>query len=186
MDSDIPTKTVGEFTLDGNTVIGPAQYMEARYPAFCEELKAGRNEALTCCQYAPHSDDPDMLYLQALQLDFAGWHGVQTLLATAEPKELPPAQPVGLIPAQVTRKLREGQTRDCAGYYVNFDGFGAWLFVLTWDAELRTWYVIETTSGFSVASDRDYSDAIEKARRILRTQGPVNLAKAIEAAIARH
>jgi hypothetical protein len=77
------TRTVGQFeiTEDSNggvTIQGPASYMRSsHYATFRETLERGQNAVIN---YAPAGNDDFLTLLGvAVQTDFAGWKGLQTL-----------------------------------------------------------------------------------------------------------
>lgn len=75
-------KTVGEFSFDGTSVAGPAQYMReqgsAKLDSICSGNDAGFNAMLAV--RAGKSDDLETLILVALQTNYAGWKGMQQIL----------------------------------------------------------------------------------------------------------
>jgi hypothetical protein len=73
---------VGAFTIteghDGITVQGPAAYMRSTHYAECiRKIEAGQSAVIN---YAPASQQDFLTLLGvAIQTDFAGWKGLQTL-----------------------------------------------------------------------------------------------------------
>jgi len=72
-------KEVGHFKIDGDSVLGPADYMEEQGDAFLNKLLNGGS---TVYNYAvgTRGDDPEMALLVALQTDYAGWAGTRGLM----------------------------------------------------------------------------------------------------------
>ena len=75
-------KKHGSFRLnDNNTVSGPSDYMNQRYPQFMEECRNGTNPSLLSVLYCTSKDeDDDSIFLRSIQLDYANWHGVDSLI----------------------------------------------------------------------------------------------------------
>ena len=79
----------GSFELNEETGMlkGPKEYMEERLDTFLAEVESGTNESLKAvmyCQQATGQHYTDRAcMLQAMQLDYAAWHGVRDLAKTA-------------------------------------------------------------------------------------------------------
>lgn len=78
------TIEVGLFAYDPetSTLTGPERYMQAqgneKLAAFLAGADPGFNAIMQC---APLDQDPIRTVLVALQTDYAGWHGMESLLA---------------------------------------------------------------------------------------------------------
>lgn len=71
-------KTVGQFTLDGSSISGPAQYMTEQGNAFIDKCLKGESVVFNAgLQFSP---DPETALLVAVQTDYAGWKGMQPFL----------------------------------------------------------------------------------------------------------
>lgn len=72
------TKTVGRFTIDGETLSGPAEYMREQGDARLAEVLAGKNEVFNMTAHL--SPDVETALLVNLQTDFAGWLGTRQMM----------------------------------------------------------------------------------------------------------
>lgn len=70
-------KTVGRFTIEGETVTGPAQYMKEQGNAKLERICAGRDQVFNMSAHL--SPDVETAILVHLQTDYAGWKGAHDL-----------------------------------------------------------------------------------------------------------
>lgn len=71
-------KTVGQFTLEGNSISGPAEYMREQGNAFIDKCLKG--ESIVFNVGLTHSPDPETALLVAVQTDYAGWKGMRPFL----------------------------------------------------------------------------------------------------------
>jgi hypothetical protein len=75
----------GAFELKDRKITGPARYMEIRFDEFQREFRDGTSETQKCVMVTLAATGGEFdywqVFLQALQLDYAGWHGVDSLLA---------------------------------------------------------------------------------------------------------
>jgi hypothetical protein len=72
----------GRFTLDGDTLTGPAAYMEERGAALVDAIVAGQDTTFNLTSHL--SPSAELAVLVRLQTDFAGWLGQQELLRHLE------------------------------------------------------------------------------------------------------
>ncbi len=71
--------TCGRFSLDGDTLTGPAEYMTERGNALVDAIVAGQDTTFNLTAHL--SPSVEMAVLVRLQTDFAGWLGQRQLLA---------------------------------------------------------------------------------------------------------
>jgi hypothetical protein len=81
------TKTVGRFTIDGETISGPAEYMREQGNARLDRILAGKDTVFNLSSHL--SPDVETAVLVALQTDFAGWLGAREMLGWALKKVSP-------------------------------------------------------------------------------------------------
>ena len=76
------TKTVGRFSLEGDQLTGPAQYLQEQGDALVRRITAGQDEVFNMTAHL--SPDIETAILVRLQTDFAGWRGLRITLASLE------------------------------------------------------------------------------------------------------
>ncbi len=69
--------TVGRFTLDGNTLTGPQQYMREQGDARLANMLAGNDPVFNASAHL--SPNIETAILVWLQTDYAAWAGAQEL-----------------------------------------------------------------------------------------------------------
>jgi hypothetical protein len=70
--------TVGQFTIEGNELTGPARYMEECDFALLDRIDAGQD---TTFNHTAHlSPSAELAVLVRLQTDYAAWLGQRELL----------------------------------------------------------------------------------------------------------
>ncbi len=75
-------RTVGRFTIDGDSITGPAEYMTERGNELLDRIMAGDDAVFnTTAHYSP---DVEMAVLVRIQTDFAGWMGARQMMQWAE------------------------------------------------------------------------------------------------------
>jgi hypothetical protein len=179
----------GDFEYVDGTITGPKAYMEQRFPQFRAEVRDGKSEAMIACSYAPAGTDSATLMLQALQLDYANWHGITRLLAglqctedepqydKSEPTELEVAQ-VDIVVEDSTGRRREPKS----GWLVPVSGFEDCALVLVYDA--GQWSVHEQRTGLAIAFGATYQIAIRDTRKRLWQKGVARFHEAVNACLA--
>lgn len=71
-------KTVGRFSIEGETFSGPAEYMKQQGNAKLDKILAGKDVVFNmCCDKSP---DIETAILVSMQTDYAGWIGAQQLI----------------------------------------------------------------------------------------------------------
>jgi hypothetical protein len=162
----------GRFTYDSDsgTVTGPAKYMAERFPQFQQEVKAGRAESLTACSIAAGANgqqaDGWQLFMQALQLDYAGWHGVDSLLSAIKPRKAKPEK----FTAEGSWHVHCHTTgwQKVPGKIVSIDGTAGYTFVLHETiGKPGSFTVSEASSGMAVAYGDTQQAAVRKARELV-------------------
>lgn len=176
----------GSFEINGTTIEGPKEYMETRFDEFDHEVRTGRNESYIAVSYCNQGTQQE-LYMRALQLDYAGWHGVQQIISACKFETAEPAIDLSepdLPRIQVTRALSDGSRPTVDGWELPaFTGFEDFRFALV--ATDCWWFVIELTTGLSVASSSaNYQSAITKAEELINAKGADALARVINAKAA--
>lgn len=73
-------KTVGQFTYDGQSVSGPAEYMREQGSAKLDSILAGEAAGFNAMLAVRPDVDLETMVLIALQTDYAGWKGTRQLL----------------------------------------------------------------------------------------------------------
>lgn len=68
-------KTVGRFTIEDGTLIGPAEYMKEQGNAKLDKILAGKNTIFNMTSH--QSPNIETAILVHLQTDFAGWLGMR-------------------------------------------------------------------------------------------------------------
>ena len=76
--------TAGRFTIEGDSITGPGDYMNEQGNAKLDKILAGNDTVFNMC--VGYSPNIEVAICVALQTDYAGWLGFKEMMAYSKPR----------------------------------------------------------------------------------------------------